>query len=101
MQFFGQGMPADASRALTWYQRAADLGDCAAQFNLGSMYANAQGTAQDYGLALQWYRAAARQAPAPKAAQQLGAAPVTTLPARAAITETDSASDSDAIRRAA
>jgi TPR repeat protein len=101
MQFFGQGMPADASQALTWYQRAADLGDCAAQFNLGSMYANAQGTAQDYGLALQWYRAAARQAPAPEVSLQLSAAPVATLPARAAITETDSATDNDAIRRAA
>jgi len=101
MQFFGQGLPADASQALAWYQRAADLGDCAAQFNLGSMYANAQGTAQDYGLALQWYRAAARQAPAPEAAQQLGAAEVSALPLRAATPTSSSTSDSDAIRRAA
>jgi TPR repeat protein len=65
------------------------------------MYANAQGTTQDYALALQWYRAAARQAPAPEAALQLGAAPVTTLPARAAAATSSSTSDSDAIRRAA
>ena len=94
-------MPADASQALVWYQRAAALGDGAAQFNLGSMYANAQGTAQDYGLALQWYRAAAGQAPVPDLALSLGAPTVSALPLRTAMADSESASASDAMRRAA
>jgi TPR repeat protein len=94
-------LPADAAQALAWYQRAATLGDGAAQFNLGSMYANAQGTAQDYVQALQWYRAAAGQAPAPAPAAQLNAPPVTALPTRATEPETVATSDSDAMRRAA
>ena len=101
MQYFGQGMPADAAQALAYYHRAADVGDCAAQFNLGFMYANAQGTVQDYGLALQWYRAAAGQAPAPSPAPQLGAPPITALPAREPATASETASDSEAMRRAA
>jgi TPR repeat protein len=54
---------ADAAQALHCYLQAAALGDSAAQFNLGSMYANGQGTAQDYAQALRWYQAAAGQAP--------------------------------------
>ena len=36
-------------------------GDAAAQFNLGLMYAQGRGVAQDYGVAASWYRKAADQ----------------------------------------
>lgn len=36
-------------------------GDAAAQTNLGTMYANAQGVAQDHAEAARWYRLAAEQ----------------------------------------
>jgi len=56
---------------------------------------------QDYGLALQWYRAAAGQAPAPSPAPQLSAPPVSALPAREPATALATASDGEAVRRAA
>ena len=63
MHLLGQDQAADATAALNLYEKAAVLGDVGAQFNLGFMYANAQGTAQDYAQALHWYRCAAHQAP--------------------------------------
>ena len=43
------------------WQAAADQGDAKAQFNLGQMYANGQGVAQDFKAALAWYCKAAEQ----------------------------------------
>ena len=71
-------MAANAAQALHCYLQAAELGDSAAQFNLGSMYANGQGTAQDYAQALRWYQAAAGQAPS--AAPALESVPAATPP---------------------
>jgi TPR repeat protein len=43
------------------YRKAADQGNARAQFNLGVLYANGQGVAQDYAEAARWYRKAADQ----------------------------------------
>jgi TPR repeat protein len=51
----------DYAEAARWYRRAADQGLAAAQFNLGLMYDNGQGTTQDYAEAARWYRKAADQ----------------------------------------
>jgi TPR repeat protein len=34
----GQGMPKDDVKALQWFQKAADLGDCGAQYQLGNIH---------------------------------------------------------------
>ncbi|MGL5225819.1 MAG: tetratricopeptide repeat protein [Aeromonas sp.] len=46
---------------LTEVQHAAEQGNAAAQFNLGVMYAEGQGVAQDYQQAVAWYQKAAAQ----------------------------------------
>jgi TPR repeat protein len=45
--------------ALALYRKAAALGDAAAQSDLGWLYQNGFGVAQDYGQAMSWYRMAA------------------------------------------
>jgi TPR repeat protein len=40
---------------------AADQGHARAQYNLGCMYKNGQGVAQDYAAAMKWCRMAADQ----------------------------------------
>jgi TPR repeat protein len=60
----------DPAQALDYYQQAAALGDTAAQFNLGFMHANAQGTDQNYQLAFQYYRLAAGEGLLPALAHQ-------------------------------
>ena len=45
--------------------RAAEMGEASAQFNVGLMYANGMGVAQDFDKALQWYRKAAERGYAP------------------------------------
>ena len=57
--------------ALAWYRRAADKGHVTAQFNLGVMYAQGFGVAQDYASAVEWYRKAAVQG-LPAAQNNLG-----------------------------
>jgi TPR repeat protein len=42
-----------------WYRKAADQGHARAQCNLGLMYANGQGVAQDHATATTWLRKAA------------------------------------------
>src|SRR6476620_8819456 len=42
-------------------QSAADKGSAIAQFNIGIMYANGQGVAQNYSEAVKWYGLAANQ----------------------------------------
>lgn len=42
-----------------WFQRAAQSGDPDAQYNLGLMYANGTGVAQDHLLAHVWFSLAA------------------------------------------
>lgn len=47
--------------ALSSCAAAAELGDDAAQANLGMMYNEGLGVAQDYNEAMRWYRASANQ----------------------------------------
>src|SRR6516225_9720144 len=42
-----------------WYEKAADKGHADAMVNLGALYANGQGVAQDYIQAREWYEKAA------------------------------------------
>lgn len=47
---------ADFNNALTWFQRAATLGDSEAGFNLGYMYESGKGTPVDIKKAIHWYQ---------------------------------------------
>ena len=47
--------------ASSWYRKAADQGDTAAQYNLGHSYAVGDGVEQSWVLAASWYRKAAEQ----------------------------------------
>ena len=73
---FDEGLAAyeksDFATALKEWLPLAEQGDAKAQFNLGVMYANGQGVAQDHAQAVQWYRKAADQGDA-KAQFNLGA----------------------------
>ena len=44
--------------ALAWYRKAATQGDVVAHYNLGVMYDNGYGVAQDHGEAARWYEQA-------------------------------------------
>ena len=46
-------------QAFAWTQKAADQGDTEAQYNLGVMYYNGDGVAQNFQQALAWYQEAA------------------------------------------
>jgi len=48
-------------QAVYWFRRAAEQGHASAQFNLGWMYSQGRGLAQDYEQAVYWYRQAAEQ----------------------------------------
>ena len=50
---------------MSWFQKAADHGEAAAQNNLGVMYLNGYGVSQDEAAALSWFRKAADQGYAP------------------------------------
>jgi hypothetical protein len=50
----------DAVQAFVWNQRAAENGNEYAQAALGDAYSNGQGVAQDFNLALRWYKKAER-----------------------------------------
>jgi TPR repeat protein len=47
--------------AVRWYKLAAEQGYTDAQFNLGVIFSNGQGVAQDYVEAARWYKLAAAQ----------------------------------------
>src|SRR5262249_40639819 len=51
----------DYATALRLFQQSADKGSAIAQFNIGIMYANGQGVAQNYAEAVKWYGLAANQ----------------------------------------
>jgi hypothetical protein len=55
----GHGEATDPARAHELYERAAELGNAEAAYNLGALYATGQGVDQDYAVALQWYRRSA------------------------------------------
>jgi TPR repeat protein len=51
----------DSSQAVSWWRKAAELGDADAQCIMGQSYANGLGVVQDYVQAVLWYRKAAEQ----------------------------------------
>lgn len=51
----------DYVTALVLWRPLADNGNTTAQFNLGIMFSNGQGVAQDYTVAAVWFRKAADQ----------------------------------------
>ena len=51
----------DDAEAVRWYRLAAEQGHADAQFNLGDMYTDGLGVAQDYAEATLWYHSAAEQ----------------------------------------
>ena len=68
-EYFEKGSASEQSgnyrEALEWYRKAAEQGYAPAQVNLGSLYAEGQGTPQDFQEALRWYHKAADQGYAP------------------------------------
>ena len=57
----GRGIPQDYSKAIYWYQKAAEQGFPQAQINLAMMYENERGVPRDYSKAIYWYKKAAEQ----------------------------------------
>lgn len=57
----GIGVPKDYTKAIGWFQKAAEQGLPDAQCSLGSMYASGYGVEQDYIKALDWYTQSAKQ----------------------------------------
>lgn len=57
----GNGVPLDYTEAMSWYRKAAQLGDAQAQFNIALLYQEGKGVKQDQSEAIAWYRKAAEQ----------------------------------------
>ncbi len=61
----GEGVPKNASQAVTWYRKAAEQGYAEAQYRLGhmydNMYENGEGDPKDALQAVTWFRKAAEQ----------------------------------------
>jgi hypothetical protein len=51
--------PIDYGLAMKWYRKAADQKDDTAENNIGYLYENGLGVAQDYSQAASWYQMAA------------------------------------------
>lgn len=59
MYFNGYGVTHSTSKALVWYQRAAEGGHVQSQYNMGVAYAKGIGINNDIGQAIYWWRQAA------------------------------------------
>ena len=57
----GVGVTANEREAVSWYRKAADLGQAEAQYNLGSCYDAGVGVETDKLEAKSWYQKAANQ----------------------------------------
>jgi TPR repeat protein len=57
----GHGIPQDCAQAATWYRKAGEQGNAAAQNNLGCYYRDGQGVSRDYAQAIVWFRKATDQ----------------------------------------
>ena len=57
----GSGVERDTTKAVEWYDRAADLGDVHAQYRLGWCLNHGVGVERDRAKAIEWYTAAAGQ----------------------------------------
>ena len=53
------GVEQDYTKALEWYEKAAEQGNYGAMAQIGVLYANGNGVEQDYAKALEWYKKAA------------------------------------------
>ena len=60
MYMFGHGVKKDPAKALTWYRKAADQGNAAAELNVGRGY-EAEGPNKDMPEAMKWILRAADQ----------------------------------------
>lgn len=60
---FGMVVAAQSNQAaaIPWFQKGADKGDPKAQFNLGNVYFNGNGTKRNYVEAAKWFRLSAGQ----------------------------------------
>lgn len=59
--FKGQGVPADAARAVVWLERAADSDDADAQYRLAKALRSGEGAAQNPGRAVELFHRAAEK----------------------------------------
>jgi len=57
----GKGFPQDYTKAMLWYQKAADQGNARGERHVGYLYDSGTGVAQDYTQATKWYKKAADQ----------------------------------------
>lgn len=56
----GRGLPQSYEKALVWFENSAEQDYAKAQFNLGSLYANGQGTSKDLRKGYKWLLLAER-----------------------------------------
>ena len=64
--YFGRkGVSEDLQQAVSWYRKAAEVGNAAGMDNLGRMYKSGQGVDKDYNQAATWFRKAAEAGDAP------------------------------------
>ena len=57
----GNGVPQDFRQAIVWYERAAELGNVLAQYNLAVMLAKGKGCEPDRVAAQSWFAKAAER----------------------------------------
>ena len=56
----GDGVPTrDYQQALSWYRKAADMGNGDGMWGVGFLYGKGLGVKQDYGQAVDWFRRSA------------------------------------------
>ena len=51
----GLGVETDYAKALEWYEKAAEMGDATAMYNIANIYENGLGVDQDAEKAAEWY----------------------------------------------
>ncbi len=57
----GEGVPIDTKKAMTWFRKAADLGDVNGMYHLGRLLVLGRGGAQHFDTAATWLRRAAEK----------------------------------------
>lgn len=55
----GEGVEQDYSKAMEWYEKAADLGHYVAMQNIGDMFFKGKGVEKNYAKAFEWYEKSA------------------------------------------
>ena len=61
MNYYALGMPQNYTKAVEWFQAAANQGNARAQYSLGIMYENGEGVPQNTEEAIKWFKKAAEQ----------------------------------------